>query len=333
MKKTPTLIAACLTALAFNMHAQTIESSWMPQAGSSQQLVYFGQLSGLSAGSAGQGQSWDFSSLSGGLELNSNYIAPSSGAGSSNFPSASLALQGDVATTYYGGGSSYSLLGQYGSSSSMIYSNAMDFLRFPVGFGQQFTDDYSATITATGLANPYTRNGSNEVSVDASGSLTTPFGTFDNVLRVRSVDSYQFVGLPPTPGGSTSGTITSYSFISPDYPGIMLMQFSVTNTGSVTDTSITFENPGSVGIREHAALKTMRVYPNPASEYIRVASPDRVKAVEIHDRSGRSVAMVEVKKPVGEIRIDTRDIPAGNYFVSILDGNNTRQYQQVSIIH
>ncbi len=76
-----------------------------------------------------------------------------------------------------------------------------------------------------------TKNGSVDVEVDGSGTLITPQGTFDDVLRIKTTETYQMIGLPPLPGSSTSGTIVTYSFISADFPGVYLLEYSTLEDG------------------------------------------------------------------------------------------------------
>lgn len=58
------------------------------------------------------------------------------------------------------------------------------------------------------------------------------------------------------------------------------------------------------------------VYPNPASDFITISSPDKIKSMEIYDVTGKKVqARLENDK------IDVRNLPAGNYLISIKTEN------------
>ncbi|MCB0819462.1 MAG: hypothetical protein KDC13_02475, partial [Bacteroidetes bacterium] len=299
MKKI-TLSMGCFVALAFQLSAQTIGSSWAPSPWRGNEIHYTENVSGVDAGSAGSGQTWNYASLSDD-SVNVESIVPPAGQNSADmFPAASLAsviVDGDGVTLssyFQASASAYTVLGASvtdgTTTGTFVYSNPFDLFRFPIGFGQSYSDDFESSVTALGFT--YQRNGTVQVDVDGSGSLATPFGAFPEVLRVKSVETYQLIGLPPIPGVSTSGVVTTYNYISAANPGLLLMTYIIDddNIGNV-DTTIAFSNPNYVGI-ERVNEESFSMYPVPASSEVRISAGTPISNIELFDMNGRSAAVV-----------------------------------------
>ncbi len=338
--KNVTISLACLFAFSLSAVSQVITSSWAPTAWDANLITYDESVDGLAPGSAGSGQSWDFSGLNSDSTFVENLVPPSSVTGGAGFPDATVAntLTEDgveFSSFFKGDASSYSLLGSSASGSGITatftYTDPSDILRFPVGFGQSFNDTYATTISASGLS--YQRNGSTQVDVDGSGTLLTPAGSFSGVLRVKSVESYQLVGLPPIPGSSTSGTVTSYNYISADYPGAILLSYTITDDLiNEPDTVVGFADPTFASIAK-ATSNTFEVYPNPANEEIRINASNKLTGVEIIDIQGRVIYTQAINGSAVNQSIATSSLEAGIYLLRGLSADGKIFVKRISIAH
>jgi hypothetical protein len=333
-----TLLSAAMVVSSVLANAQTITSSWVPTVGFSQTHNVVNLSGPIGPGSAGQGQTWNFAGATSDSSYTETNYSPAEAAGGSNFPLASYATQVSPTsgTAFYVGSSvALQLIGSYnGDMSGAVVatcSNAMDLMQFPASFSSAFNDPYYVNITTPFLN--ISIDGTNDVLVDGSGSLTTPTGTYNNVLRVKSINNYQYIGLPPAPGTVTNGTTTSYLWVSPNYPGYMLMNYSIDVQGTESDTTITYsENP--VGI-QNVANQTLQISPNPANEFVTVGFPSgaELNRVEVLDLSGRVVAIETVTGKSNLLTISTTSFTNGMYIVRAVDTKGAVVTTKVTVAH
>ena len=333
-----TLLSAAMVVSSVLANAQTITSSWVPSVGFSQTHNVVNLNGPIAPGSAGQGQTWNFAGATSDSSYTETNLAPMDAAGGSNFSLASYGTQVNPTsgTSFYVGSSvALQLIGNYtGDVSGAVqatFDNAMDLMQFPASFSSAFTDPYNANITSPFLN--FSINGTNDVLVDGSGSLTTPTGTYNNVLRVKSINNYQYIGLPPLPGTVTNGTTTSYLWVSPDYPGYMLMNYSIDVQGTTSDTTITYsENP--LGI-QNVANQTLQISPNPANSFVTVGFPSgaELNRVEVLDLSGRVVAIETVNGKSNRLTISTSTFTNGLYIVRAVDTKGAVVTTKVTVAH
>jgi hypothetical protein len=337
--KNVTLMAALIAAGSMSVQAQTISSSWVAGPGASHTYNYTASHNSVGFGSAGAGQNWNFAAATSDSMYVETTALPSAAVGASNFPtatSAQILMEDGVegASFFETDASAHKQLGFYatgsGITASIIYSNPADIFRFPVGMGQSFSDDFASSVD---IGITYQRNGSVSVNVDGNGSLTTAVGTYSNVLRVKTIETYQLVGLPPIPGSSTSGTITSYNFISPDYPGIILYSYTIDDDGITADTSIVFGDPGSVGIASRETAAQVSVYPNPANQVLNIATNNNVAFVEVIDIQGRVIASVPASKNESIVTVPTASLSNGIYMVRTMSDKGIVSVKRFSVAH
>lgn len=150
-------------------------------------------------GNGGTGAAWDFSNMTIDSSFALNFIAPSQTPYAHLFPNATAAIVQNGNYDFYSTNSSvYSRLGIINSTADIIYSDSHDILRFPFSMGTSFNDIYTSTFTAGG--NTYYRTATVAVSGDGLGTLKLPFGTENDVLRIKYIeeikDSIDFGGFP-----------------------------------------------------------------------------------------------------------------------------------------
>ncbi|MEM6265733.1 MAG: hypothetical protein AAGI38_24745, partial [Bacteroidota bacterium] len=155
-------------------------------------------------GGAGANQNWDFSAAPSSDGWNWQIFDPETTAFKDSFPSATMAFrlpQGDTAAVweyYRFVNDSLSFLGaasvllQDSTSFYQILEDDPDVVAtFPFTFGSSHADVKSGVqwINAGGMLFEQTRYGETQRTVDAYGTLITPYGTFNNVVRVKTTES------------------------------------------------------------------------------------------------------------------------------------------------
>ena len=115
------------------------------------------------------------------------------------------------------GGTTVPIVASY-QTSDIIY-------QFPIAFNNNYTNSFALNVDLTSLGVPiqYASTGQRTNLVEGWGSLTTPFGTFPNVLKMKTtVVNTITVTANGTPTQNTSTTV-SYKWFDPAY-GIPVLQ-------------------------------------------------------------------------------------------------------------
>lgn len=336
--KNVTILSAAMVVSSVLANAQTITSSWVPAVGFSQTHNIVNLSGTISPGSAGQGQTWNFAGATSDSSYTETNFSPANAAGGSNFPLASYGTQVSASsgTTFFVGSSvALQLIGSYAGdingSITAVCSNPVDVMQFPASFSSTFSDPYQVAITSPFLN--FSVDGINSVLVDGSGTLTTPSGTYSNVLRVKSIDNYQYIGLPPIPGSVTEGSTTTYMWVSPDSPGFILMEYAISTEGTSSDTIITYsENPLSI---QNVTNQALQIAPNPANELVTVGFPSgaELNRVEVLDLSGRVVAIETVNGKSNRLTISTSSFTNGLYIVRAVDTKGAVVTSKITVAH
>lgn len=231
--------------------------------------------------------SWDFSALhSNSANTFTSVIPSSSPYYLSDFPTANVVFnfdniiggnpgQGWAYSTQDGNGNTYRQNGAVfmtiiAQDTTHIYSVFTPTrLDLPLPFtynsqwGSDFTSSYFAHCTCgvDVVASPLIH--AETVLVDAYGPMTKPGGTIVQALRVRRDDRYS------TNGGSSTGRIVSYSFMTKSGAVVTVVARDTTapNSGSIQTNGITWSTTTLLGVEDNNQLSTgyslRQNYPNP----------------------------------------------------------------------
>lgn len=329
-----------LSILSFSMSliSQVVTSDWAPSPYLGILRNHVQNVTGVSPGSAGSVQTWDFSSLSSDSTSILEFVNPTELDGFTDFPDATVGYnlffngQAVASVFFESSASAYRVLGTNPESpvTTLIYTNPMDIMRFPVGFGQTFSDSFNIEISGSFS---YEQRGENVAEVDGSGTLITPAGTFNNVLRMKSIETTQSVGLPPTPGGPTISETTSYLFFSSEFPSVPLLEYRISgdNINSNSDTTISYGDPSYLSITEKET-NNFSIYPNPANNQITISTTTSLQRVELLDLFGR-VVIVEPNQNNTKAIINTSTVKSGVYMVRGILMTGKTFVKKVSIVH
>ncbi len=205
-------------------------------------------------------------------------------------------------------------------------------MRFPFAYNDEFEDDASMQFEysdGSGVTYRFEGDQNDKVVADAWGDLVTPYGTFNDVLRVREesteiLDLYANDVLVMT----TYDTTLSYVFYhSSNKLPIAIVDYDADFPSEVT---VSF-NQSSTGISEHeTAVKV--AYPNPASDYMTLdLRPFKEESVvQLLDVSGKAVASFTAGNE--EERVDLSNYPEGVYLVAGEDKGHRVLTQKVTIV-
>lgn len=244
---------------------------------------------GVSSGSSGANQTWNFSTAIVSPAGSFNVLNSSSTPCTANFPTSGWCFSTPGSQYAYYNLSS-SLLEETGASipsncsGGSTFSNPKTVLIFPFNYTNTNTDAY---VSNTGSGN-YT------VTYDAYGTLITPFGTYLNVARITNVD----------------GTNTSTVWLNTN-PIYQIMTIDENNN------TIIFSN-ASVGVNETQLSNLISVFPNPSNGNFTISTQNILSGgeLEIYNCLGEIISKTKINELF--LSIDLSEETAGIYFYHVI---------------
>jgi hypothetical protein len=278
---------------------------------------------------------WDYSNLTASAANTNQYLSPTGQPGVNNFPESNLCIQsnsleGSSGYSYVvNSPTAFSLDGAFSNTAAgptvSQFTPNMDIYRFPLTLNSTFTQPIGGTTTA-GIFT-YFREGSQTVTCDGFGTLTTTLGTFQNVLRIKTVQIY-------TDSLNSGGivdinnyNIINYSWISAASKGIPLLSivsFTLDNTpptlfGSMSAAPV-------LSINEAPSLQ-FTMFPNPTSEIVNIQLTDNFKGdfqAEIYTVTGKLVQSITGNSRTTSLfHFSTNTLSAGTYLVKLKNAKHS----------
>lgn len=146
----------------------------------------------VSAGNSGENQIWDFSALTKDSETITEYmLSPSSTIYGDKFPNATIVEEySDGKLVFLDNRQNESKLVGFVSlkdSIFMEYPDPIVLMKRPLKYMDEFTDDFTVHFTVRNLN--FQGSGNVKIKADAFGKLILPNQTYENVLRVKMVQT------------------------------------------------------------------------------------------------------------------------------------------------
>ncbi|MFI5134333.1 MAG: T9SS type A sorting domain-containing protein [Chitinophagales bacterium] len=334
------LFAALIIALPNFILAQiTVTENDIPSAGSiyfldNAPLTYLIDLS-----QTGANESWDFSDLTFNSANADSFLSTndlpfiyqiaflSSNLAEKNGINLSYGqfVLSDVYTVYKKSSSQYEIDGYAGTLDGlplpMPYSSKDIVYRFPLNYSNQDSADASIILAIPGLG--YLSQQRHRVNeVDGWGIITTPVGTF-NALRVKSTITDVDSIYADTLGFGTMLTLKSYEYKwLAQGKGIPVMQVNAQDVAGIPVVSqILYQDTAlQSGVPEISAQNEMKVYPNPAVNFLNITSSNPLPVqFFIWNSEGK---LIEKEYSSGQISTDVSQWQNGIYFICYPQGNS-----------
>lgn len=322
MKK---LLLSISVAIGLTGVAQTLtQANHAPAVGNLIYATYQCDSTGISPGSTGAGQSWTYNIS--GLNTQQSYTTQASGNAAFN-PADVAVTSATNNTSYYK--SSSSNLGYYGGDISIgaidltvKYASPAIYAVYPMSLNTTTTSITSGSVTVFGQNGTF--NGTCTVIADATGTLTLPSRTFNNIVRVNTVQR-----LTANIGGFITATITlnNYDYYDPTPSKAPIFTIStstisssVGGTSTQTITSV-LKDYDVVSVKENSKTIELSLYPNPATTFIELMTESKEAAnVTVYDLTGKVVAKQAME--AGKTKVNLEHLSAGNYMYSVSDKTN-----------
>jgi hypothetical protein len=296
MKK---LLLNAIWAFSINAFSQPIltENAFLPIGTQMTINVHSGAIS---PGGSGTNQTWNLSGLTSNNVGQFTMVNPSSTACANQFPSSNYAItipNGDV-LYYVRSSSQLELTGHSypNCMGSIVYSDNMIEYKFPFSYLDSITDTYT-NIGGSGTAT---------YVYDGYGTLITPFGTFNNVGRIKSTIDNQ----------------TEYAW----FTGTTF-QYLVARTINNNTSTLLYSNV-MANVENKTFEPQVLIYPNPANNEVSITNIPIGSTLCITDITGKTIYSLAIRNEQTTIR--TTDFENGVYFLQVM--NNGRMANKKLII-
>lgn len=292
-------------------------------------------------GPAGENQTWDFSTVAF-FATQSGYFADPQ---STSF--ASIHLNADlVSVTFDEGASNYDfykfepdgvfVVGFEIETSSIArstsYSDFRRDLSSPIQYQENYTDSATYQTESIGLS-PFTSEGSTEyvVNVDGYGTLITPSDSYENVLRLHSIETTLLTVFPESGGTDLLEIVVdNYFWVIDGYPIPVFSTSERTVNGQSSSTFARYISGITLITQEFDNLKGVSLYPVPAVDFVNLDIGENQTGqsiVRIFDVKGCLIK--EFNQNLTQVtRFDISDLSSGYYSINIQteEGTATKHF-------
>ncbi len=276
--------------------------------------------SALPPGNSGPNQTYNFSSAGADPGPGFTYVMPNTAPGASYFPAATACSQSTLPNytfMQYTGQGAFELGSEFPGSGRIIYTDPMQFLKFPLAFNTSWTDTYQGTRDMMGIVSTIT--GTLTAIADGYGTLQLPWGVVTDVLRVR---------LERDETMEVLGNVTEFEMVFHLYlrsgiamPVAQRLTNTTTGPGGVVVTESLYyltEASMAVGLEEVEVTPAIRLFPVPAHDRLLLSIADgTIAGVEVNEATGRAVRVPPVPSAAREVVLDVTGWARGPYVLRV----------------
>lgn len=277
----------------------------------------------MDQGPAGAGQTWDLSSLTNLASATRQWVAPVATGVGGPFPNATVAV-GLTANHFLFYKATATGFEEDGFSLLTTVSTCGDrltLMQYPLAFGGVFSDDMQCDIT-DGVTS-WEETATITAGADSYGTLVLPWGTVNDVLRVRTQTHRE---------ETQYGTVSDYDTYSWYKPGVHFAIATIetrvaTFSGfTIRDSSTAVLDASAIGMEEALRYSIgVDLQPNPATDRVEVVygvAGGRALSIDLIDLTGTTVrTFPRTTNAAGVQRetIDLHGLSGGAYLVRVTD--------------
>ncbi len=325
MKKVLLFLSAFIFTLSQSFSQPTITFAGnAPQVGDVFNLNFV-DADGLSEGASGAGQTWNYSGVTVTESNQTSVVAPSSTPFGGEFPDADAAFSmgsnsysfAEITTSYM---ENVGVAAEESGFQFVIhYTDPVRVMNYPFNYGDSYSDTYRGSYTMQTMT--VSQSGDKTFTADAHGTLITPEGTFNNILRIKSnytqVDSF-FMGAMFL--YANTETLENYAWYSSSSKEPLFDLTYFTNSLTGTDTTAYYSGAPAYVTEPLNTGHSVHLYPVPAEDKIYLSfSAKQTVSLNIYDISGRNVYSEEGLKlgPEKTEMLNLSKLTPGTYFIQI----------------
>jgi hypothetical protein len=240
---------------------------------------------------------------------NSSYCTRSSNVGQSNYAYTYFSTDG---TADYFDGLAY-------TGTVINYNDPQKFWQFPIEYGDSFEDYFESTFES-GVT--WFRSVTSSYTVDGYGTLILPYGTLENVYRVKTVQDYSDEAIAEEI--ILDYNVEYYSYVKAGTHNYIasVQSIEVEQTGQLSQYTYIMDE-SSVGIPEFNSLNNeIIIAPNPVLDIARITVENHQNEnilIELVDITGRTIEEIGIINSAfdNSLSHDFSRYNAGMYLVKI----------------
>jgi len=268
---------------------------------------------------SGNGATFSNGSLTQGAASTTNYSTPTSSE-TSTYPDTTIKMvNGNTTILYKATASKLEITGLVTPDATLNFSvNNGTFITYPAAFGYTETDDAQGTFTSTAASGSF--SGTINISADAAGTLIVGTKTYNNVLRIKSIQNFNLkvAGLPV-------GTITNTTYVYYDsthkFPLLSSTRANINALGmNQTTEGAQALNEVFLKVTDFAKKNNFKIYPNPAQDFIHIQGEvTNYSKANIYSLDGKLVKVSDIKSD----KIQVSNLPPATYFIEVSGKSQT----------
>ncbi|HBS88047.1 MAG: hypothetical protein A2W91_09965 [Bacteroidetes bacterium GWF2_38_335] len=290
------------------------QTTSVPQIGESLDFIIQNPPT-IGPGSAGPGQTWDLSGITG-TATNFSFISLASSLEPANFPLTDVVEHIDGRENFYSYDSDeLSYEGSFIPGQLRVtYTDDREFLKFPITYNDEFNENFDGVAENIAYGQSFDRSGTIHIMADSYGSLILPYTTVNNVLRVRVTCSYtDYLGSSLI--ASYVDTVYYWYDMANDYPVAAYTVLYVGTTLYYKQAMYLEESDLQSSIENTEAIdENPAFFPNPGSDKIWFSDYNDIISIEIIDLAGRKI---DYKENLESNYMDVSFLEKGMYIVNI----------------
>ncbi len=294
------------------------------------------QAADIQESSTGANQTWDFSNFTPNTnsEVEFQFSDASSSSYASLFPTSNLYVFNPASPNYesfiLADQDGYRLTGTttYDQSTTLTITEGWHILKFPMTYNTTYTDSLNGHVSGNSTLS-YTRRGNTIMTADGYGSLVLPYGTVDNVLRVKIERTYADYTIS-TSIPSIEYTEISHYYYSEENRHFIALTNELTVSGFTVQSVLQYQTEATLttlGTNDFIPNQELSLYPNPAINQFTVKNIEENSTIEIVDINGRIVKTITQNT---NNAIDITELTSGYYMVQI-NGNHGKTVKKLVI--
>lgn len=327
MKK---ILLSFTTLLSLSINAQTLtQANHAPAAGEQFNRIQC-DSAGITLGSSGSGQMWNYSTITPHYSIDKNYSASNNT--NTNYAPADVMITNNSSGELSFFKSSATDLKYYGGKiiiasyvADLMFSTPAIYAGYPMSLNSASSNTIAGTVSAFGGGITGSFTGNVAYFADGSGTLMLPLKTFTNVLKVTTT---QVVNTDLGVAGTATITqlnVDYYAVGEPTKAPVFSISTNTTSSsnGPTTQTLVTIlKNYVNIGINETEKEETsVIVYPNPVSSVAHFTSKNNQSyKVSVFDVTGRIVGNTLFDNNVANFNVE--GLKTGVYFYTVLNKSN-----------
>mgnify|MGYP003577059849 CR=1 FL=1 len=261
----------------------------------------------------GNGVTFSNGSLTQGATSTTNYSAPTPSE-VSTYPGTTIKMvNGTTTILYKATASKLEITGFITPDATLNFStNNGTFISYPAAFGYTETDNAQGTFTSSAASGNF--NGTINISADAAGTLIVGPKTYNNVLRIKSIQNFNLT-VSGFPVGTVTNTTYAYYDSTHKFPLLSTTTANINAVGmNQTTQGAQALNEVFLGVSDVVKKSNFKIYPNPAQDFIQFkGETSGFSKANIYSLDGKLVKTTDMKS--GKIQIS--ELPPAAYFIEV----------------